>query len=107
MYTTHVEPEMQDLMKIVIPRVMNEWKYIAYAMRYGLAIIGSIKEKGRENSKKCCEDFFVDWLTTDNGAKAGSKTWATLLDVLKEIDDIAADIKENITKEVLQLKLKK
>ena len=48
----------------------------------------------------------MNWLTTNNGAEAGPKTWLTLLDVLKEIDDIADDIKEDISKEVLQLKLK-
>lgn len=107
MYITHVEPEMADLINIVIPKIMNEWMYIAYYMRYDLPIITSIKQKERENPKKCCEDFFVDWLTTDNGAKAGPKTWKTLLNVLKEIKDIAADIKEDITKDVLQLKPRK
>ena len=98
---------MFDLVNIVIPKMMNEWMYIAYAMRYDLAVIRSIKENGGDNPKKCCEEFFMNWLTTNNGAEAGPKTWLTLLDVLKEIDDIADDIKEDISKEVLQLKLKK
>ena len=81
--------------------------YIAYAMRYDLAIIRSITEKGRDDPKKCCEEFFMNWLTTDSGAGVGPKTWSTLLDVLEQIDDIAADIKKDVTKKVLQLKLKK
>ena len=44
-----------------------------------------------------------DWLTTKNGAKAGPKDWATLLHALKEIDEIADDITENIIEEVKQL----
>ena len=101
---THIEPEMFHLMKFVIPKIMNEWVYVAYAFRYDLATIQSIKQNGRQNPKTCCEEFFTDWLSTEHGAKAGPKTWSTLLDVLKQIDDIAADIKEDITKEVLQLK---
>ena len=97
---------MFDLIKIVIPRIMNEWEYVAYGFRYDLATIESIKEKGREKPKKCCEELFKDWLRTDHGASAGPKTWSTLLDVLKEIDDIGADIKDDITMNVLQLKSK-
>ena len=105
-YITHVEPEMFDLIKIVIPKIMNEWMYIAFAMRYDDAVIISIKEKGRDDPKKCCEEFFMNWRTTDNGAEAGPKTWSTLLDVLEQVDDIAVDIKNDITKKVLQLPVK-
>ena len=28
---THIEPEMFHLMKFVIPKIMNEWVYVAYA----------------------------------------------------------------------------
>ena len=101
---THSEPRMFDLTKIVIPKIMNEWEYIAYGFYYDLAIIKSIKDKERENPKRCCEEFFKDWLTTDHGAEAGPKTWSTLLDELKQIDDIATDIKEGITEKVLLLK---
>ena len=53
-------PEMFDLMKIVIPEIMNEWEYIAYALHYNIATIRAIKERERENPKKCCEEFFKD-----------------------------------------------
>lgn len=96
---------MFDLTKIVIPKVMNEWEYIAEALRYDLSIISAIKSRGNENPKKCCREFLKDWLTTKNGAKAGPKVWSTLLDALKEIDEIADDITENIIKKVKSLKL--
>ena len=37
---------------------------------------------------------------TNNGAKAGPKVWSTLLDTLKEVDEIATDIVEDITEKV-------
>ena len=99
---THIEPEMCDLTKIVIPKIMNEWEYIAEALRYDLTTIRAIEEKGRGDPKMCCREFFKDWLTTNNGANAGPKVWSTLLGVLKEINEISADIVEAINKEVKQ-----
>ena len=99
-----VEPEMFDLKKIVIPKVMNEWEDIAEALRYDLATIQAIKDKECEDPKKCCRAFFRDWLMTNNGAKAGPKVWSTLLDVLKEVDEISDDITEDIVAKVKQLK---
>ena len=94
---------MFDLTKIVIPKIMNQWEYIAEALRYDLAIIEAIKDKEREDPKKCCRKFFKDWLMTNNGAKAGPKVWSTLLNALKEVDEIASDITENIIANVKQL----
>ena len=99
-----VEPDMFDLSKIVIPKIMNEWEYIAEALRYDLAAIKSIKDKEREDPKKCCQEFFKDWLMTNNGARAGPKVWSTLLHALKEVDEISADITEDIIAKVKQLK---
>ena len=94
---------MFDLTKIVIPKIMNEWEYIAEALRYDLAAIKAIKEREREDPKKCCRELFKDWLMTNNGAEAGPKVWSTLLDTLKQIDEIASDITENIIAAVKQL----
>ena len=102
-YLTHAEPVMFDLTKIVIPNVMNEWEYIAEALRYDLSIISAINSKEKENPKKCCRELLKDWLTTKNGS--GPKVWSTLLDALKQIDEIAIDITENITEKVKSLKL--
>ena len=95
-YVTPIEPEMHDLKKIVIPKVMNQWEDIAYALRYDLATIQAIKDKEREDPKRCCQEFFKNWLMTNNGAKAGRKVWSTVLDALKEVDEISADIAEDI-----------
>ena len=100
---SHVEPVMFDLTKIVIPKIMNEWEYIAEAFRYDLAIIKAIKEKERADPKKCCREFFIDWLMTNNGAEAGPKVWSTLLDTLKEVGEISTDIIEDITKKIKQI----
>ena len=98
-----VEPDMFDLTKIVIPKIMNEWKYVAEALRYDLATIKAIRENNREDPKKCCREFFEDWLTTNNGAKAGPKVWSTLLDTLKKVDEISDDIIKDITAKVDKL----
>ena len=95
---------MFDLTKIVIPKIMNEWEYIAEALRYDLSNIKAIKEKGRGDPKTCCRELFKDWLTTNNGARAGKKVWSTLLSVLNEIDEIAEHIVEGIISEVNQRK---
>ena len=102
-HITLVEPELFDLTKIVIPKIMHVWEYIAEALRYDFAIIRAIKAKEGDDPKKCCREFFRDWLTTNNGAKAGPKAWSTLLDALKKVDDIPTDITEDIITKVKQL----
>ena len=101
-HNTHLEPEMFDLTKVVIPKIMNEWEYIAEALQYDVPVIKSIREKGLGDSKKCCREFFQDWLTTKNGAKAGPKVWSTLIDALRKVNEIAVDIPEDIIKELKQ-----
>ena len=96
---------MFDLTKIVIPNIMNEWEYITEALHYDLAIIKAIKDKQCEDPKQYCQEFFKDWLMTNNGAKAGLKVWTTLVHTLKEFDEISADITEDIIAKVKQLKL--
>ena len=94
---------MFQLMRIVISTIMTEWERIAFALRYEISTVNGIIQKGREDPRKCCEEFFKDWLTTNNGAKAGPKVWSTLLDALKEVDTISADTIKVITAEVKQL----
>ena len=98
-----LEPEMFDLTKIVIPKIMNEWEYIAEAFRYDLATVENIKEMGGGDAKQCCREFFKDWLTTDHGNRVGPKMWSTLLDILNEVDEISTEITEDITTKVKQL----
>ena len=47
---------MFDLTKIVIPKIVNQWEYIAEALRYDLATIQSIKEKGGRIKKNAVEN---------------------------------------------------
>ena len=91
---TILEPEMADINNIVIPRIKAEWEDVAYALRYKIVIVNAIKEKHHDNPKKCCRELFIDWLSTSHGVSP--KTWSTLLDKLKEVDDLSAAIKEII-----------
>ena len=95
---------MFDLTKIVIPKIKNEWEYVAEALRYDLATIQAIKQTGGNDPKKCCREFFKDWLMTNNGSKAGPKVWSTLFNTLKVVDEISDDITEEMIKKVKQLK---
>lgn len=103
MYHTCIEPDMFDLAKIVIPKIMTKWEFIAEALRYDISTIEAIKLKEQNDPKQCCREFFKDWLTTKNGEKAGPKVWSTLLDTLKKVDEIGTDITEEITTKVKQL----
>ena len=94
---------MFDLTKIVIPKIMSKWQYVAEALRYDLEIIQAIKEKERGDPKACCREFFINWLTTNNGAKAGPKQWSTLINILKEVDEIPTDAVDEIIAKVKQL----
>ena len=99
-----IEPYMIDLTKIVTPWIMNQWEYVADALYYRLPTIEAIKQKGHEDPSQCCREFFKDWLTTNNGNRAGPKVWSTLIGALNEVDQISNDIVDDILKEVLQLK---
>ena len=79
---------MGDINKIVVPKIQAEWEDVAYALRYKISTVKAIKAKCNDNPKKCCKELFTDWLSTDHGA--GPKTWSTLLDKLKEVEDLAA-----------------
>ena len=96
---------MVDLTKIVIPRIMNEWEYVAEAFRYDLDTIEAIKKEKGGDAKKCCREFFRDWLMTDHGRRAGPKEWSTLLNVLKDVEDISAETTEDIATKVKELNI--
>lgn len=95
---------MFDLRKIVIPKIMNEWEFVAEAFYYDLATITAIKQTQQNDPRKCCGEIFKDWLTTNHGAKAGPKVWSTLLEKLKEIDEISADVTVDIIAKLKHLK---
>ena len=100
----HVEPEMADLNKIVIPKVMNQWEELAEGFHYDDEVIANINTRSRGNPKKCCQEFFRDWRKTDNGIRAGPKTWSTLFYIIEKYMSIASDIREDMITKVKQLK---
>ena len=85
---------MADLNKIVIPRIKAEWEDVAYALRYKIVTVNAIKAKHNEDPKNCCRELFIDWLSTNHGVDP--KTWSTLLDKLKEVDNLSAATQEII-----------
>ena len=99
-----IEPEMADLNKIVVKKVMVQWEQLAEGFRYDDAIIVKIKQQNRENPEECCREFLRDWLVTDNGIKAGPKTWSTLFHIIKEYTSIASDIREEMIAQVKKMK---
>ena len=88
---------MLDLIKIVIPKVEAEWRYLAYYMEYNIVTVKSITKDCRD-SEECCKTLFEDWLSTDHGA--APKTWSTLLQKIKDVDRLASavdDIKRQLS----------
>ena len=94
---------MADLNTIVIPRIKAEWEDVAFALRYKIVTVNSIKEKHKEDPKKCCRELFTDWLSTDHGVSP--KTWSTLLNKLKEVENLATATQE-ISNEIEKLPIR-
>ena len=94
---------MFDLTKVVIPKIMDKWELVAESLHYDLDTIEAIRERAFGEPKKCSRELFKDWLLTDHGAKAGPKVWSTLINAIKDIDTISADVIENIIVKVKKL----
>ena len=87
----YLEPEMWKLNTIVVPQIMAHWEDVAYSsLRYDIPKVKGIKEKHKDDPRKCCRELFIDWLSTENGINP--KTWETLLKQLKEVPDLAASV---------------
>ena len=100
MYLTYLllpAPEIQELIKIVVSKVRAEWQYIAYAMGYKVYEVNNI-HKDCCDFKERCVKLFTKWLTTSS-----DKTWQTLLDHIKQVDDLTAVVEE-IEMELTQCK---
>lgn len=83
---------MDDINKIVVPRINAHWEDVAYALKFTIEHVKSIKAKCGQDHAQCCKELFKDWLSTDKGLKPN--TWSTLLQKLGEISDIAAATEE-------------
>ena len=91
---------MGDINKIVVPKIQADWEDVAFALRYKIPTVNAIKASCNYNSKKCCQELFKDWLSTDHGV--GPKTWLTLLEKLKEVVDLRA-ARDDIINELKKL----
>jgi len=89
---------MGDLNTIALPKIQVHWKDVAFALRYKIAAVDNIEAKSQDPRKQC-QDFFHDWLQTSNGARAGPKTWETLLNAIKKVVELAR-AREDILKEL-------
>ena len=90
-------PKMLNLMKIVTPKIQDCWDDVAFGLGYENDTVKDIKAK-HQDPKKCCKMLFMDWLTPD-------KTWAILLDAIKEVDDIYdTAIREEIIQDIKEIK---
>ena len=95
-----LEAKMRELNKIVIPKVSANWVDVAYALGYEIHTVKSIRDNHNGSARKCCRELFEDWLTTSNGARP--KTWQTLLDCLKDVEELASATKD-ITDNLIQM----
>ena len=75
---------MEELRKMVIPKVSTKWIQIAPFMNFEPSDIQNIKEKCGDNPTNCCTELFRRWLQIQ--PRAGRK-WENLLPILKEVLD--------------------
>ena len=88
---------MWELINIVIPKIKAKWQDVAYCMRYEAYEVDAITTESRD-LKEDCMKLFINWLTTSHPPTP--KTWQTLLDHLKRVDELTAAV-EQIEKELI------
>ena len=85
-----VEPEMSQLYKIVVPKIMAHWEEVAYiSFHCDLAKVDAIEAKHKSDPKKCCQELVKHWMRTEK-----SKTWETLLKQLNEVVELTTNVEE-------------
>ena len=94
-YVLDTEPEMWHIVSIVIPRIKVKWEYVAYSMQYSISAVNAFSK----DSEESCLNLFKDWLSTSHGVTP--KTWRTLLDRIKDVDDLQAEA-QNIEKKIIK-----
>ena len=78
---------------------MARWKHLAYCMNYSIVEVNAFKENFHGDSQKCCQELLKDWLSTNHGPTP--KTYQTLLNHIKKIDDLAA-VSEEIEEKLIK-----
>ena len=86
-----LEPEMWDLINIVIPKVNAYWKILAYSMGYSIHDVKALENDGDNLDEQCCK-FFENCLTTESGCSP--KTWEKLLERIKAVGKLSGAAKE-------------
>ena len=99
-YSTDIEPHMDILNMIVVPKINSEWEDVAYALRYEIETVKSIQSNCNSNTIKCCKELFKNWLITNNGT--GPRVWSTLLDAFKKVGELVS-AREEIIKELVKI----
>ena len=89
---SHAEPEMKDLIIIVIPLLKGEWEDVAFLLNYKPAEINNIKQAQHYDPKRCCRELFIDWLETNHGVSP--KDWGTLLNTIAESEDFTKTVED-------------
>ena len=89
---------MHELTEFVAPKVMDNWEQLAYCMRYETREVYAFS-RGSQNPKESCMKLFSDWLDTGHGPKP--KTYQTLLDYIKKVNDLTA-ASEEIEEKLIQ-----
>ena len=85
-----VEPEMFQLYKIVVPKILAHWEEVAYiSFHCDISKVEAIEAKQNGDPKKCCQELVKHWMQTEK-----AKTWETLLKQLKEVDKLTANVEE-------------
>ena len=79
--------QIRELLKIVIPKIVDEWESVAYCMKYTIKEVRSFRNDFINTTGRCVR-LFEHWLTADDGPKP--KTYLTLLKHIKKIDTLAA-----------------
>ena len=82
---------MHELTEIVVPNVMAKWERLAYCMRYKPRDVETFRKDSRD-SEECCMRLFTNWLESAHGPTP--KTYQTLLNHIKKIDDLIAASEE-------------
>ena len=93
------KPQMMDLNRYVIPRIAAEWEDVAYALHFDIPTVDSIHQRYHSDPKRCCKELFKVWLSRNEGVSP--KIWATLLNQLKQIEELTAT-EEHIRQKLLQ-----
>jgi len=86
---------------IVVPKIGDNWTYVAYLLEYNIREVKNIEEKFSDPTR-CCIKLFEDWLTK-NGTP---KSWHTLLKCIRYVEELVPAIDPTKSIELIEEELK-